>query len=323
MAQASQPSSAGKWITGLSPGTTVADAARLVLAARLCAVDVSALLAAEAVTDPEAVHQLRVATRRARAALAVFADYVPRKATRRARKTLRKLRRAAGAVRDLDVLFAAINELSSRGAASDPAGGSFLSGYLFARQSAEREQLARTLRRVLDGKSLDRLLKVTTRVRGGDEVALASRATAALDEILTRFTVALDDTAADDRLHQVRIVGKELRYALELFVDCYDVSVRDEVYSAVEKLQDILGDANDARQAMRLIEGLKDELTATRPDLDRQFGRHFKALAAALNKRLAEQRKKLDRWQKQWPGLRAAERLRQPLPAAASDEGGE
>ncbi len=47
----------------------------------------------------------------------------------------------------------------------------------------------------------------------------------------------------------------------------------------------------------------------------------MKALAAALNKRLAEQRKKLDRWQKQWPGLRAAERLAQPLPVTASDEG--
>src|SRR5262249_14919984 len=132
---------------------------------------------------------------------------------------------------------------------------------------------------------------------------------------------ALDGEADDDRLHQLRIVGKELRYALELFVDCYDAAVRDEIYPAVEKLQDILGDANDARQALGLIEGLKIQLAATRPDLDRQIGRHLKALAAALHKRMAEQRKKLDRWRKQWPDLRAAERLGRPLPAAMSDEG--
>ena len=49
-------------------------------------------------------HQLRVATRRAGAALEIFRDCLPEKDYQTARKQLRRLRRAAGAARDWDVL---------------------------------------------------------------------------------------------------------------------------------------------------------------------------------------------------------------------------
>src|SRR2546426_11365277 len=64
----------GKWISGLTPTMPVADAARLVLQVRLEVVRDSlppALHRAE--KDSEYVHQLRVGTRRAGAALGVFA----------------------------------------------------------------------------------------------------------------------------------------------------------------------------------------------------------------------------------------------------------
>ena len=51
----------------------------------------------QAVKDVEHVHQLRVATRRARAALDIFADCLPDGAFTAAKKQLRKIRRAAGA----------------------------------------------------------------------------------------------------------------------------------------------------------------------------------------------------------------------------------
>lgn len=53
----------------------------------------------------EDMHDLRVATRRAVAALRSFRRFVPKRDTRRMRRDLRRLRRAAGEARDLDVLI--------------------------------------------------------------------------------------------------------------------------------------------------------------------------------------------------------------------------
>jgi CHAD domain-containing protein len=297
----------------------VAEAARVVLAVRLDAVNQAGREAVEGFTDPEAVHELRVATRRARAALTAFADALPRKSVRRGLKTLRKLRRAAAAVRNLDVLLTAVSEMPSRNGRRDSTATQFLTGYLVARHAAERGRLLRSLNRLLNGKALRRLTRLTKRVDAGSKKTLGEWATDALNDIVRRFTDALRGRLDDEKLHQVRIIGKELRYALELFIDCYNADVRDQIYAATESLQDILGRANDTRQALRLIEGVMEELSASRPELDRQIGRHLRALAAALNARLAEERKKLDRWRKQWPKLRAVERLGHPLPADESD----
>src|SRR5262245_3086583 len=172
MGHAAHPSCDGKWIAGLSSETPVSKAAREVLAVRLDAVNQTGGQAVEAFTDPEAVHKLRVATRRARAALDMFAGALPRKALRRGRKTLRKLRRAAGAVRNLDVLLAAIGELPARGGPRDPSVTFFLTGYLVARQAAERRQLLRSLNRLLNGKALQRLNRLPHRVRTGADYSL-------------------------------------------------------------------------------------------------------------------------------------------------------
>ena len=96
----------GKWIPDLSPEMPVVDAARTVLAARFGVVRHYLPLAAESPFDnPEYVHQLRVGTRRAGAALRVFADCLPKKPQRAAKKSLRAIRRAAGGARDWDVFL--------------------------------------------------------------------------------------------------------------------------------------------------------------------------------------------------------------------------
>ena len=96
----------GKWIEGLTPEMGVAEAATAVLAARFEVVRHFLPLAAEKpYDDPEYVHQLRVGTRRAAAALRVFADCLPRKHLRTLRRRLREIRRAAGDARDWDVFL--------------------------------------------------------------------------------------------------------------------------------------------------------------------------------------------------------------------------
>ena len=86
-----------KWIDGLAADSSVSAAARKSLEARLAAVAYWLPLAARPVDgDTERVHQLRVATRRAVAALKLYRDWLPRKPHRWLTKRLKKLRQAAG-----------------------------------------------------------------------------------------------------------------------------------------------------------------------------------------------------------------------------------
>jgi inorganic triphosphatase YgiF len=55
--------------------------------------------------DLEAVHQLRVGTRRCGAALKLFRDVLPKKWVRHSRVTLRNIRQTVGAARDWDVFL--------------------------------------------------------------------------------------------------------------------------------------------------------------------------------------------------------------------------
>src|SRR5262245_2972976 len=82
----------------------LAMAARDLLELRLGAVDVLVPKAARARgSEPEKVHQLRVATRRAEAALTVFAGCVKKVHRQKLEKRLGRLRTAAGLVRVCDV----------------------------------------------------------------------------------------------------------------------------------------------------------------------------------------------------------------------------
>ena len=89
----------GKWIEGLTPGTPAVDAARTVLAARIGVVRHYFPLAVHGAGEVENVHQLRVSSRRAAAALRLFRPLAAKKPFRRLRaRRVRAARRAGGAL---------------------------------------------------------------------------------------------------------------------------------------------------------------------------------------------------------------------------------
>jgi CHAD domain-containing protein len=101
----------GKWIDGTTPEQPVTSAAREAVKLRLQLVaHYLPLAAASAEEDREYVHQLRVATRRATAALKIFSELLPNKQLSWMKKRLRRIRQAAGDARDLDVLIARLEQ---------------------------------------------------------------------------------------------------------------------------------------------------------------------------------------------------------------------
>jgi CHAD domain-containing protein len=128
-------------IPGLSEQDSYAAAAAKVVAVR------SQELADHAegvldVGDFERVHDMRVATRRLRAALEVFEPCFPRKRLRADLREVKRLADALGERRDRDVAIAELGELSTKMAAPDRAGIESLVGQLREEQRRANEELA-------------------------------------------------------------------------------------------------------------------------------------------------------------------------------------
>jgi CHAD domain-containing protein len=239
-----QPS--GKWIDGIDAGGTVEDAARRSLQARLTSVIHALPLAAHlADHDVEHVHRLRVATRRAIAALKLYRESLPRKSARWLKKRLKKIRRAAGDARDIDVLGAhLVKEYGERAAA--------VAEVVAARRANVQTAIVDVAESCRHG---DRLVRKVSKLlagiesQSGDEQAktkFGEWAELQLSESSRSFFDALPGESSDTTaLHEFRIRGKELRYTIELVVAAFGPELRDEVYPVVEKLQERLGDVQD------------------------------------------------------------------------------
>ena len=92
--------------------------------------------------DVERVHDMRVATRRLRAALEVFEPCFPRKRHRKALKRVKALADALGARRDLDVEIELLESLAGEVANGDGEALSALVADLRARQARANDDLA-------------------------------------------------------------------------------------------------------------------------------------------------------------------------------------
>lgn len=236
-----------KWIDSVAAEGRVGDAARVSLEARLAAVLYWLPLAARQIDDDvEKVHQLRVATRRAIAALRLYEDWLPKKTERWLTRRLKKIRRAAGAARDLDVLAEWL-----RHELGDPASG------LLARVARDRAAAqpkiaavaARCERSNAFRRKMDRLLariRPRGRVAKKQDVSFHNWAEMRLGQAAERFFAAMPSQNSDlSALHQFRIRGKQLRYALELLAPAFGPELRERHYAVVQELQERLGRIND------------------------------------------------------------------------------
>ncbi len=111
----------GKWISVESPDQPVTDVARQALDKRLSTVWRCLPLAAhKADDDIEYVHQLRVASRRAMAAIEIFESFLPKHRAAWFKRQLKRVRNAAGDARDFDVLAARMRAAVKESAHSEP-----------------------------------------------------------------------------------------------------------------------------------------------------------------------------------------------------------
>jgi CHAD domain-containing protein len=292
----------GKWITDLCADTPLVDAARRVLMVRLQVVhDYLPLALDQWKIDLEYIHQLRVGTRRAAAALAIFADCLPRKPFKKIRKQLRKLRRAAGQARDWDVFGAALAERETHVTAGQRPGLDFLLGYVSGQRVAAQQALAAAAAGV-----------PSTFERRISETLGAVRAPAApqtLGELARPWIRALvhelhaailENPEPYEHLHRVRILGKRLRYGMEVFSGCFEPAFKQRDYPLIEHLQELLGRANDSHVAGQRLTMLRDLLRSNKPAEWKRFRSGIEGVLRYHQRRLPIQRKFFVKWREQW-----------------------
>jgi CHAD domain-containing protein len=225
----------------------------------------SAMLAKEPGTrlgdDIEELHDMRVATRRLRAALALFAEVLPETALN-GLDDLGWIGQTLGAVRDLDVQ---IDQLDAWLDALEEADREALTT-LRSLLHRQRESARAAMLEMLDSRRYEAFVARfgrTLRARHLARSGPASRPARALaPELIERRFRAVrkraarigSDSPATD-YHRLRIRCKRLRYALEFLADLYPGATRPLIRRLVA-VQDVLGLHQDADIAIERLRHL-------------------------------------------------------------------
>ncbi len=254
----------GKWIEVTDVTRSAANVAAEILEARLKLVRQRLPLAAHSYRDDvEHVHQLRVNCRRTAAALQAFHPLIKGKA-KRLRKWLRKIRRAAGPARDLDVLIARLEGEESSASHQE---------YVIARLARQRELVQPALVDVAIEEeqggleqSLERCLRALRKqAKRADAVHFDQFARGAMRAVSQKmFRRAGVQNPTVGQLHQLRIAGKQLRYSIELFHSAFPAALREEVYPMVAEIQEHLGQLNDHATAQAFFQAWLADMPATK-----------------------------------------------------------
>ncbi len=223
---------------------------------------------------PDAVHQMRVATRRARSALQAFGGIVDREATRPLCAELKWLAAALGQARDTEVL---LDRLTAELAAVPSA---LVVGPVAARIDAhfttELAQAGKTALAALDGgrylrlrSGMDALLAdppLTPRAERPADEALAEPVRRA-ERRLQRALATLPDDAEgrDTAIHEARKAAKRARYAAEAAAPALGDPARHQAAQAKE-LQQALGDHHDSVVARAVLLDLAGKARAAGED---------------------------------------------------------
>ncbi len=198
--------------------------------------------------EVEPVHQLRVATRRLRAALRLFHPVLPSALVRQAGEDLAWVADAIGAVRDLDVLAAQIATRAPRLDADSRRALGPLGFALQERRIAAHAALVVTLDSARCRRLLGRLTTFADSALPARQERLGDRALDLVLPVLRPVLRAGRRVSADvapAALHSLRVRIKRLRYALET-VEGLGGKASRRCRRRLVRLQELLGMYQDA-----------------------------------------------------------------------------
>jgi len=202
-------------------------------------------------SDPEGVHSMRVASRRLRSAMRDFMPYLRRRGLTPVLKQTKMIAAALGEVRDQDVAIDALEKIQKRA----PDGVSSALQQLIEERKERRNESRANLNSILvadelEQAKLDFMARVEKATSSGqaERQLTYSRMSAAviIDRLkeLEKLSESLYRPFEIESLHDMRIAAKRLRYALELFQQCWGRSLQTFAKNTA-RIQTALGEVHD------------------------------------------------------------------------------
>ena len=202
--------------------------------------------------DPEYLHDLRVATRRARFALKLFRRFIDEAYRSEMTGELKWIASALGDVRDIDVFTEKV-ETHFKRAEIEKEAASLIRGVFRQRRAGKFDVLKDTLNSGRYGDILDSLLLVQKReVPGSPDRPAIDVAPKVIRQALKKIDTTVikkPDSFSEADLHRLRMAFKGLRYTCEFFQDYYGEGMRNFI-KAIVGIQDCLGLFQDSRVAV-------------------------------------------------------------------------
>jgi len=205
--------------------------------------------------DIEAVHRLRVASRRLRTALRLFEECWPPRHGKPWQREIRRVTRSLGDARDADVQILFVEDQLRRCREPRfPRGLNRLLLRLRQRRSGLQSRVVKRVARLVEGRVIDQMERDLSPLAGdpGKPSAppfrtLGTRAEgliqARLEELLA-YEPFVARPACAVELHRMRIAAKRLRYCLELFDPLYNGRLEGTI-TTLKRIQDLLGLIHD------------------------------------------------------------------------------
>ncbi|MEW5867670.1 MAG: CHAD domain-containing protein [Chloroflexota bacterium] len=294
---------------GIEPEDSLAEAGRKVMRYHF-----AQMLRHEAGTrlgeDIEALHDMRVATRRMRAAFEVFGEAFESKILKPHLLGLRAIGRALGTVRDLDVFMEkaqlyletlpeeqrhGLDPLLAVWQEQRQAGRAVMLAHMDSPEyQAFKHQFNIFLHSPGAGaRFIPQGAPVPTQVRELAPMLIYERLAVvrAFDPLLANASI--------EQLHALRIEFKKLRYTVEYFSEVLGAKAR-LVIEDLKVLQDHLGDLNDAQVAADLLREFLDEWEPRQADLPIHERQNLEGVVNYLASRHAERHRLMVTFQSAW-----------------------
>ena len=210
--------------------------------------------------DPEDLHDMRVATRRLRAALRTFKQVLPPEGVV-LYEELSWLGHGLAAVRDLDVQIEGVQGLTSVESPADREALDALVGTLQGDRTAARAEL----NALLDSERYRAILSLgadllTRPVPERAEITVGGAASALVERPYRRFgklAARLTPSSPPTDFHTVRRRARLVRYTVEFIADAFPQSATEFV-RRLTALQDVLGKHQDAEVAITQLRALAE-----------------------------------------------------------------